>query len=68
MYGNFFLNFFFLSYDIIFTNYAASVGRFCPPLNYIRQGRSTLIVLYGVGSVARAQDRRLMSSHLTLAR
>lgn len=40
----FFFNFLILCYDIIFTNYAASVGRFCPPLNYIRQGRVTLIV------------------------
>lgn len=36
----FFYFIYFLCYDIIFTNYAASVGRFCPPLNYIRQGRA----------------------------
>lgn len=35
----YFINF-FLCFDMIFTNYAASVGRFCPPLNYIRQGRA----------------------------
>ena len=68
MYDNFFKFFFFLSYDIIFTNYAASVGRFCPPLNYIRQGRSTLIVLYGVRSVARAHGRRIAWRRLTPAR
>lgn len=41
----FYFLFYVMNYDIIFTNYAASVGRFCPPLNYIRQGRVTLIVL-----------------------
>lgn len=66
----FFLIFIFLRYDIIFTNYAASVGRFCPPLNYIKQGRTMLMVLYCsltlTHSISHAHHKLSGLSHLTL--